>query len=232
MPGELSLLLLTTVSIAALHTVSGPDHYMPFIALSRARNWSRQRTLFWVLLCGCGHVWSSVLLALAGAAIGWSLPSVRWLEGVRGSLAGWAMLVFGLLFFAWSLLRLRRNNLHRHFTVYDDELYVYEHSDSGSAAPQRQHRVTPWVLFLIFILGPCEPMIPLLYLPAAQASWWHMVTLIVAYTGVTLVTMMMVVLFLRRGLQLAQSRWLERYQHLLSGGAIAACGAAMLFLGW
>jgi sulfite exporter TauE/SafE len=232
MSGELLLLLVTTVSIAALHTVSGPDHYLPFIALSRARSWSRQRTFFWVLICGCGHVWSSVLLALAGAAIGWSLPKLQALEGLRGPLAGWLMLLFGILFLAWSLLRLRTDRLHRHFTVDADDVFVYEHRDDGQAAPQRRHRVTPWVLFLIFILGPCEPMIPLLYLPAAQASWKRMVLLVLAYTVITLATMLLIVLLLRRGLELARWQWLERYQHLLSGAAITACAAGMLFLGW
>src|SRR6478672_4214503 len=79
MPSDLQLLLFTAITISFLHTVSGPDHYLPFIALSKARAWPMRKTIMWTIVCGCGHVWSSVLLAFVGAGIGWSLSSVKWL---------------------------------------------------------------------------------------------------------------------------------------------------------
>ena len=39
MPSELSLLTLTAAGIAFLHTVAGPDHYVPFIVMSRLGRW-------------------------------------------------------------------------------------------------------------------------------------------------------------------------------------------------
>jgi hypothetical protein len=101
MQTEIEVLLVTAVTIACLHTITGPDHYIPFIALSKARGWSFARTLFWTILCGCGHVWSSVLLGLGGAAIGWSLSKITWLENMRGRIAGWALVA--LVLFTASL---------------------------------------------------------------------------------------------------------------------------------
>src|SRR3712207_6021863 len=98
MENELRLLMVAAVSIACLHTLAGPDHYLPFVALSKTRRWSFGRTLFWTVVCGCGHVWSSVLLGLGGAAIGWSLSKISWVENVRGGLAAWALLGFGLAY--------------------------------------------------------------------------------------------------------------------------------------
>ena len=113
----------------------GPDHYLPFIALSKARGWSFPKTLMWVIICGCGHVWSSVLLGLGGAAIGWSLNKVKWLENVRGGIAGWALLVFGLVYGIWGLYKAYKNNPHKHFDTYEDgSIYVYEHK-SFSVCP-------------------------------------------------------------------------------------------------
>jgi hypothetical protein len=94
MQTEFQVLMAAAISIACLHTLSGPDHYIPFIALSRSRNWSLPRTIGWTVLCGCAHVWSSVLLGLGGAAAGWSLSRIEWLEGVRGGIAGWMLLGF------------------------------------------------------------------------------------------------------------------------------------------
>src|ERR1044072_1103901 len=119
MQTEMQVLLLTAISIACLHTLTGPDHYIPFIALSRSRGWSFARTLGWTLICGCGHVWSSVLLGLGGAAIGWSFSTISWLELVRGGIAGWVLLGFGFVYGTWGLIKARRNRAHKHFDVYD-----------------------------------------------------------------------------------------------------------------
>ncbi len=145
---ELEILSLAAIAVACLHTVTGPDHYLPFIALSKARGWSFSKTLWWTILCGCGHVWSSVLLGLGGAAIGWSLSKIKWLETVRGGLAGWALLVFGLAYSIWGFIKARP---HKHFDIYDDgKIYVYEHKHGELVLPSERHTVTPWVSSLFF----------------------------------------------------------------------------------
>lgn len=233
MQSEMEILMIAAVSIACLHTVTGPDHYLPFIALSKSRGWSFTKTIGWTVVCGCGHVWSSVLLGLGGAAIGWSLSKVSWMENIRGGIAGWVMLVFGFIYGIWGLYRAYKNNPHKHFDLQDDgSIYVYQHKHGEAVAPQDRHKVTPWVMFIIFILGPCEPMIPLLYFPAAKNSWAGMVLLIIVYTIVTLLTMVTMVILGYFGIAFVQTEKLERYVHALGGLTIFICGAGMLFLGW
>ena len=230
---ELTLLILSAITIACLHTASGPDHYLPFIALSKSRGWSIGKTVFWVVLCGCGHVWSSVLLALGGAAIGWSLSSIKWLEGLRGGVAGWGLLLFGAGYGIWGLLRSGTNSKHRHFDIYEDNsVYVYEHRHGNVVLPKERHAVTPWVMFLIFVLGPCEPIIPLLYLPAVKSSWWAMGLLVGVYTLFTLITMLLIVVTGYYGLSLNKAANMERHIHALSGLTIFICGSGMVFMGW
>src|SRR5215207_2584596 len=119
---EVQLLIITAISISFLHTISGPDHYLPFIALSKSRGWTLSRTIFWTIVCGCGHVWSSVLLGLGGAAIGWSMTKISWLESLRGGFAAWILIGFGLVYSVWGLVRAKQNKRHRHFDVHDDSL--------------------------------------------------------------------------------------------------------------
>jgi sulfite exporter TauE/SafE len=233
MSTEMQLLLTAAISIAFLHTATGPDHYLPFIALSKARGWSLGRTIFWTIVCGCGHVWSSVFLGLGGAALGWSLSKVSWLENVRGGIAGWVMLAFGLLYGIWGLYRAYKNNPHKHFDLGDNnDIYVYEHKHGNVVAPKDRHKVTPWVMFLIFLLGPCEPMIPLLYFPAAKNSWNGMLILIIVYTFFTLMTMMLMVCLGFYGFSFMKTEKLERYMHALGGLTIFICGAGMVFMDW
>jgi len=233
MDTDFQLLAIAAVTIAFLHTLTGPDHYLPFIALAKARSWSLARTLFWVAICGCGHVLSSVLLAMIGAAIGWSLSKITWLESLRGGIAGWALLLFGLLYAGWGLLRSRQNVRHKHFDGYDDgAMYVYEHRHGETVGPKDRHPVTPWVMFLIFVLGPCEPMIPLLSNPVAVNSAWKLLLLVMIYTFFTLITMLLMVSAGYYGLSFLNTDKLQPYTHALGGLAIFICGAGMVFLEW
>lgn len=233
MSPDVQALLLTAITIACLHTISGPDHYLPFIALSKTGRWSIGKTIGWTLACGMGHVISSVLLGLGGAALGWSFTAISGLENIRGSLAGWLMLVLGLLYTAWALYRLYKKKQHKHFDMEKDgSLYVYEHQHNAAAVPQQRFRVTPWALFIIFILGPCEPMIPLLFYPAAQSDWPTMVLLIAVYTVCTLAIMLLMVLLGFYGLAFTRTQQLERYVHVIGGVTIVICGAGMLWMGW
>ncbi|MDB5248470.1 MAG: hypothetical protein JWQ40_2864 [Segetibacter sp.] len=233
MQAELGVLMLTAMGIACLHTVTGPDHYIPFIALSKSRGWSFTKTIGWTLLCGCGHVWSSVILALGGAAVGWSLSKVSWLENVRGGMAGWALVGFGLAYSIWGLIKAKKGSRHKHFDVYDNgSIYVYEHRHGQAVAPKERHAVTPWVMFLIFVLGPCEPMIPLLYFPAAKNSFEGMTLLIIIYTIFTLATMLVMVTLGYYGFAYFNSQKLEKYVHAFAGFTILTCGAGMVFLDW
>jgi sulfite exporter TauE/SafE len=233
MSGDMQALLLTAIAISFLHTLAGPDHYLPFIALSRSRRWSLPRTLFWTLVCGSGHVLSSVLLGLGGAAIGWSFSKIEGLEQIRGHLSGWMLLSFGALYTIWGLVRARRNALHKHFDVQEDgAVYVYEHKHDTAVRPQDRHAVTPWVLFLIFILGPCEPMIPLLYFPAAKDSGAGMLLLIAVYTVCTLACMAVMVVLGYYGTYFFKTGKLEKYMHALGGLTIFVCGIGMVFLEW
>ena len=62
MDQSILLLMWTAATIGFIHTLAGPDHYLPFVMMARARQWSQRKTLWITLLCGIGHVLSSVVL--------------------------------------------------------------------------------------------------------------------------------------------------------------------------
>jgi sulfite exporter TauE/SafE len=232
MQNELTVLLLTAISISFLHTVTGPDHYLPFVALSKSRGWSFSRTLWWTAVCGCGHIASSILLGLGGAALGWSLAKLQWIESVRGGAAGWILLIFGFAYSIWGVVRAQRNTRHKHFDIDENDVYIYEHKHGETVMPKERHKLTPWVMFVIFLLGPCEPMIPLLSFPAAQKSMQSMMLLIGIYTVFTLATMIGMVVLGYYGFSFFKSNKLEKYMHAIGGVTIFICGAGMVFMEW
>ena len=164
------------VSVAALHTLSGPDHYLPFIAMAKAGRWSWARTAWITGLCGVGHVASSVLLALAGSALLIGSESLLGIESVRGDLAAWGLIAFGLAYAVWGVRRALRRRPHEHRHVHEDGTrhdHLHDHTGAHTHAHERHAaaRMTPWVLFTVFVLGPCEPLIPLLMFPALRESY-------------------------------------------------------------
>jgi len=67
---DTSVLYLTAASIGFFHTLLGPDHYLPFIVISKARKWSLLKTNLVTLVCGIGHVASSVVIGFIGILFG------------------------------------------------------------------------------------------------------------------------------------------------------------------
>ena len=102
---EMTLLMGTAAFIAFFHTLLGPDHYLPFIVMGKARKWSMAKTAWITVLCGVGHVASSVLLGFIGIALGVALTSLVAVESFRGNLAAWALIAFGLVYFVWGMRR-------------------------------------------------------------------------------------------------------------------------------
>jgi sulfite exporter TauE/SafE len=228
---ELISLISAATAIGFFHTLLGPDHYIPFIVMSKARNWPIGKTGLITFLCGLGHVASSVVLGAVGIAAGIALKHLEITESIRGEIAGWLLLAFGIVYFVWGVRRAIRNKPHTHVHVHaDGNSHEHEHThhtDHLHAHAAKKSSLTPWILFTIFVFGPCEPLIPLLMYPAATESAWSVFLVAGAFSFVTIGTMMTVVLLASRGLALLPMQRLERYSHALAGAAIAICGIAI-----
>lgn len=235
MSTELSILLITTVSVAFIHTAAGPDHYIPFIIMSKARKWNRVKTAWITFLCGIGHVGSSFLLGLIGVAFGVALFSIQSLESSHGIIAAWLFTIFGFCYLIWGLHRAYKNKPHDHLHVHSDgslhsHTHTHHNEHSHIHAEVKKVNITPWILFTIFILGPCEPMIPLIMYPAAKHNYFELFLVSIIFGIITIATMLTFVLTASFGLNILSFKFIERYTHALAGGTIFACGLGMLFL--
>ncbi|MEJ2383122.1 MAG: sulfite exporter TauE/SafE family protein [Xanthomonadales bacterium] len=236
MSPELVLLVLSAAAIAFIHTILGPDHYLPFIAMAKARGWPVRKTLRITLLCGAGHLGGSVALGLVGIAIGAQIAALEWLEGLRGDLAAWLLIGFGLAYTAWGVRQAVRNRPHTHWHEHGGIVHRHEHTHRSDHAHVHDRSgpnasITPWVIFVIFVLGPCEPLIPLLMYPAAQESLSGVLLVTTVFGVVTVTTMLTVVWLTLVGLERLRLPALERYAHALAGGAVLTCGLAIVLLG-
>jgi nickel/cobalt transporter (NicO) family protein len=236
MTSEFFILLTTTISVALLHTLTGPDHYIPFIVIAKVRNWNMKKTILFTALCGFGHVGSSVLLGLIGIALGTAVGRLEFFEGVRGNIISWLFTSFGLLYMVWGIRNAYKNKSHKHVHYHIDEgfhIHEHKHHEEHAHIHERDDKVnlTPWILFTIFIFGPCEPLIPIVMYPASKHNYSEMIILTIIFSVVTIITMIALVMAVSYSFKFLPTKMLERYSHALAGAAIFICGIGMLFLG-
>jgi len=236
MTQELSILLIATVSIAFIHTLTGPDHYLPFIVIAKAKKWSLSKTASFTALCGIGHVGSSVVLGFIGIALGIAIGKLEFIEDIRGNIISWIFTAFGLMYLIWGIRQSIRNKPHQHIhfhstgnnhthehTHHAEHLHIHENGD--------KQNLTPWILFTIFVFGPCEPLIPLVMYPAAKNNYNELLLVTIIFSAVTILTMLSLVLIASFGIKLIPMKAMQKYSHALAGGTIFLCGMSMLFLG-
>ncbi|MCK9254642.1 MAG: hypothetical protein GX793_10660 [Bacteroidales bacterium] len=238
--GEIWILTLTAISIAFVHTIIGPDHYLPFIVMSKARNWSLFKTIRVTFFCGIGHVMSSVVIGIIGIVAGIALNKLEFFEEYRGNIAAWAIILFGLGYTIYGIIKATNQHTHTHVHINEDGSYEkHKHSHSHTQSETHKHKdsgsqkanITPWILFTIFLLGPCEPLIPLLMFPAAELSVIGIVIVAGAFSIVTIATMIAIVFLAYRGISFIKTNILEKYIHALAGVMILLSGLAIVFLG-
>ena len=233
---ELYLLYASAASLGFVHTILGPDHYLPFIVLSKARNWSKSKTLWITFISGIGHVGSSIILGIIGIGLGISLNKLESIEAYRGEIVGWMLFIFGLTYLGYGVVRHLKGKGHHHYFYFLMPKRVREMhhlpSEEKDVDKSEKSNITFWMLFLIFVFGPCEVLIPLLIFPAYEKSTLGMLTVALIFGIATISTMLLAVFIGHKGTSLVKFKKQERYMHLFAGVLILISGGGILFLGW
>ncbi|CUU07408.1 hypothetical protein JGI1_01788 [Candidatus Thermokryptus mobilis] len=206
-------LIISTASIAFLHALA-PDHWLPFIMIGRAQKWSIKKLIFVTFIAGIGHVGSSVLLGLIGLFIGMELSKLQGLETLRGEVGLWLLIGFGIAYAIWGIKHVKHPHKHE---IVDEKIL-------------NRKVITVWTLFAIFVLGPCEPLIPLFFI-SLKFKTAGILAVIVVFSIVTWVMMIVQALIGYLGIQLAKLEKLERYSHVIAGVVIALTGVFILISG-
>ena len=217
MSNELLTLLGTAAFLGITHTLAGPDHYVPFVAMSKARNWSIKKTSLITFLCGLGHVLGSVILGVIGILIGTLIGKLEATEGTRGDIAGYLLASFGLIYMIWGIKK-----------AYQKKSGSHSHDFKNSNADGKKASLTPWILFLIFVFGPCECLIPLLIYPAAKHGAGGIALVSTVFGIATVGTMMTMVLAASFGLKKLKVNKLAKMSHALAGASLLACGVLII----
>ena len=228
-----TVLLGTAASLAIVHTLIGIDHSLPLAALGRARGWALRRTLLVTGVCGAGHVASSVAIGAAGVGLGIATDSLLRIESARGELAATLLLGFGLAYTAWALWSRRPGREDEGAPAGRGPRPGHE-PNAGSGGPGDIRGATAWALFVVFVLGPCEPLIPLMVVPGLAGDWVAVAAVAAVFGLLTIAVMLATVAAAWYGIGWMRRPTLHRghrFAHAAAGLVVTASGAAVLWLG-
>jgi len=234
MSEQIVLLVGTAASLGFFHTILGVDHYVPFIALSKSLNWSKIKTLLITTICGIGHVLSTVVIGIIGIALGLSISKLESIENARGEIAGWLLIAFGLGYTIYGLIKAKYKHSHPHHHPEENIIHSHEHNHI-SVEHKHFHKgtekISSWTLFIIFIFGPCEALIPVLMIPAYQHSINGLILVILIFGLATILTMLAMVMIGLYGIEILPQKKLEKHIHTFAGLTILLCGIGVQFFG-
>lgn len=215
MTASLTAIWLAALMTAVVHTIMGPDHYLPFVAIGKSRGYSLKKTLAWTFVCGVGHIASALLIALMFIYFShWlSAENFAWIEDNRGNIAAYALIGLGAAYLLWAV----RHRL------------IHKHNAAHSHQPQNGDKkdISVWVLFIIFVLGPCEALLPILTASSVLGSF-SVISYTVIFSVATIATMMLAVTLGMLGINALRFNRLEKYAHEFAGATIMVCGLAII----
>ncbi len=231
----LTTIAATGFSVAFFHAAI-PTHWLPFVLVSRARGWSRGKTLGVAAFAGLGHVALTSLLGLLIAWFGFQLQEHA--ETLFPKVAGGLLLALGA-FYLWrqwrgGVLHHHAPGGHHHASAECGHEHGHSHWDEelkDSALVSRQ--AGDWAvisgLFVMLTLSPCEAFLGV-YLSGVQFGWRGFFVLSGILAVATLAGMMLFTWLTLLGFEKLSVQKLERYEAGMLGGIFVVLGLMMLLL--
>lgn len=232
----LTTIAVTGFTVAFFHAAI-PTHWLPFVLVARARQWSRAKTLAVTLSAGLGHVALTSLLGLAIAWFGFQVDER--LGAAFPWVTGSVMVAIGLYYFwrQWSGRGIQHHHLlggHHQASDHCGHEDGHSHWDEElKDSPLGSREAGDWAamsgLFMMLTLSPCEGFLPV-YLSGVQFGWHGFMVLSAILAVATLLGMLIFTWLTLVGLEKLEVRSFERYESALLGGLFTALGVLIILL--
>ncbi len=231
----LTTIAATGFTVAFFHAAI-PTHWLPFVLVSRARRWSRAKTLAVASLAGLGHVALTSLLGLGIAWFGFQLDEK--LGHLFPWIAGGILLAIGAFYFwrQWSGHGVGHHHVlgtpHHPTEQCGHEVEAHSHwedelKDSPLVSDKAGDGAAISGLLVMLTLSPCELFLPV-YLSGVQFGWRGFVILSLILAVGTLAGMLVFTWLTLVGLERVQLRKFERYEAAMLGAIFTVLGVLLL----
>ena len=204
---RLPVALVSTFTIALLHTLI-PSHWLCFVLVGKAQNWTRGKILGVTAAAGIVHVATTVTLGIALATLGRSLMQESH-EAMLERVSAVILIGLGALYLGSHLLHAGHHHEH------DKGI-----SQKGAIA----------ALVFSLVLSPCSASIPLLIVASSTAGWTAMALIATVLLVTTVGIMLLMVGLTSLGIEQLKFAFFDKYEKLIVGLVLCALGALVLLV--
>ncbi|HHT9124920.1 MAG TPA: hypothetical protein ACFYD6_03780 [Candidatus Brocadiia bacterium] len=217
-------LIAATFGVALLHAVM-PNHWMPFVLVSKAQGWSITRMLTITGIASLGHSIITCVIGFVVAVMGYQVT--RYVESRIVYLTGIILIILGIAYVVLS--RWRRVRLQTHAVHSMPKIASTRFEGTSDSAHYLSDKVATTSLFTMLCFSPCEAALPI-FLAASAMSWGILLTMAIILTTSTLLGMLALTTFAYRGVQRLKFERLERYERELVGAILIFIGIMVIIL--
>ena len=196
--------LVATILLALIHG-SIPNHWLPFIALSRAEKWSTKKLLIIISIGAIFHSLSTALLGFFISYFGYYISSISQLEKI---LPTFFMVFLGMIYL------------------------IIEHQEHYND-PLKKKSINPifsvMFLYLAMFFSPCLE-IEAIYFSVGRYGLTSFVLISLIYTVITLVSMLFFSYLAYKGLLKYSPKILEKYEKRIIGLILIILGIFTFYI--
>jgi putative Mn2+ efflux pump MntP len=192
-----------------------PNHWLPLIAVGKTEKWTHNQTFWATVITGVAHTLSTIFIGIIVGLIGFRLAAKY--TATSETIAPGILIGLGLIYI------FRDFRSHHH----------HSHKVAPLVEDPGQNK-SRWVailtsLSIAMFLTPCIE-IEAYYFQAGTIGWIGILIVSVVYLMTTLVVMLLLVYFGRKGITLFNSQFLEHHEKGVTGIVLIALGSFAMFV--
>lgn len=243
-----SLILIATAALVAVTHTLIPDHWLPYVAMSRGKGWSTGKTMRVTAIGAAIHLVTTAIIGLLLGFVG--IAAINVISDKADFIGGILLLAFGLYFTwkGWKAYKFGGGHSHAGHSHPHPHGHEEEHAhncEGHSHSHEEEHahnseghshshgeKVEKSDFALGAILGarPCAEAIPI-FLAASSIGLTSSIFAVAAWVIATLVSMLGIVWLSLKGLEASKLKVLDKFGELGAGLVIVLVGVIMMLIG-
>ena len=223
------MIFYTAIALSVVHSIANPIHYLPFVALGKARGWNLTLTLLVAAIASAGHIVGFGIALLIGTLAGKGVSHAEHILHESSHISAILFLTLGITYTIYGIrYALTRNeckdNCSSHSCGHDHERII------RNADPHSGKYI--FLLFAMFAIGPCNPILSLVAYYAATTDIGSLALLTLVYYLATAATMLACTALLYKGLEFLtpSAKFIDKWAHAISGATITISVIAAMLL--
>jgi sulfite exporter TauE/SafE len=202
--------LIGSLVLSVIHAAI-PNHWIPFVAISKTENWSRRETLWVTAIAGIAHTSSTILVGIVVGLIGYKLSSTY--ELVTRIIAPSVLVILGLIYIVVDL-----KSSHHHQTPIET-----------NSISKKSKVAIIMSLGVAMFFSPCIE-IEAYYFTTGTYGWAGIAGISIIYLIVTILGMLLLVDLGRKGVEKMKWQFLEHHERKVMGVVLILLGILAYFI--